>query len=139
MKTVHWNLNQTSYLDNLAETFGPSTTVNGYIPEVLSIRISIISFDPTNYDGRIYDNFTLEIHSNGESASATCNFDSTIITNSLDGVEYTYNIETSGDSTINNIASAIADYSGVDTAAYYESGATAQEFWIETGYTDPQG
>jgi hypothetical protein len=83
-RTINWWLNETFYREDLTDTFGPEVSIPGYVPPVLKIQVSFITYDKTNNDTRIYDNFTLSIHSNGETATQTCDFSATSIINGLD-------------------------------------------------------
>jgi hypothetical protein len=83
--TINWWLNETYYREELVDVFGPEVSIPGYVPPVLRIRVSFVTYDKTAYEQtKIYDNFTLSLHSNGETATQTCDFSTTSIINGLD-------------------------------------------------------
>jgi hypothetical protein len=90
---MSWSLNQTTYLEELVPTFGPEVRVEDYVPELLNIDVMILTFDPTDQTKKVYDNFTLEIWSNGEVASDVCNFTTLVLTHSMTDKAFTYHVD----------------------------------------------
>jgi hypothetical protein len=89
-----WVLNQTFYIDSLVKNYGPVNVKEGYVPEAVKINISIYTFDPTNMNANVTDNFTLEIFGNGDSASDVCNFTTLVISKPFNNRVYNYTVGT---------------------------------------------
>lgn len=114
---ANWTLNQTYFIDYLAKAYGPANVTGAYVPDVIKMDVSIHTFDPASMNSNVTDNFTLEIFSNGDLASDSCNFTTLVISNPFGDRVYNYTVGSTSGSRRRNLQQYNDYYNQYDSSS----------------------